>query len=195
MEPFETAIVTFCSICLLFGAIYLTARYFFGRKFQKFMEKINSVPLESLPDLASTYETYLKEKYKIALKDMPYREHVEYVATHFKTLDRGYKKYFPQGRDWLTIAAAADLGELIRTTCRADWSRPETGSAIPFLEITLPDGEKIACEIFAVFLLQAPYDDDMRLIQRECLETLNAKKAGIRWDTGDGGCCEPDKKG
>lgn len=163
------ALKTFLLLCLVFGLLYFGVAYMEKRRFEKLIRDISSVPSDAFPELSRKYELYLREQYNIELSDMSYEECIQYIATHFKILNLRYKKYFPEGKNWTIIAAAAKLGELIQSRYNAKWSKPNIGLPAPILHITIDNKKPWKCNIFGVLISQLGFDEDTNIIQDECL--------------------------
>ena len=170
MNQLVPVIKIFLLLCLIGGILFFVLKHIYVKKFNQLLIEISNVPLDSLPELSSTYEIYLREQYNVEINDLTYEERVRYIAAHYKNMHSNYKKYFPKGRNWVIIAAAANLGEQVRAKYTADWSMSDTEIPIPLLKITLSDKKNSYCEIFAAFYMQMCYDQDINYIQKECLD-------------------------
>lgn len=169
MGEWEYVIKIFLLLCLVYGVLYLVVGYIEKRRFEKLVSDISGVSLDSFPELSREYELYLREQYNIELSDMSYEECIQYIATHFKILNLRYKKYFPEGKNWTIIAAAAKLGELIQSRYNAQWSKSNTDPPAPILHIVRDNKKPLECNIFGALILQLGFDEDGNFIQNECL--------------------------
>lgn len=175
MNEYIPPIIIFVTLLFAYFVFMKVATYVSKTNYDKFLFEMGQVKLEKLAELASLYKMYVLKRYKVDIDALDYEEKIKYIATHHKILNLNYKKYFPKGKNWLVFAAAATVGEIIKTKYQAEWEKSETEISVPLLNVKTQDNKQIYCELFFAFATQMPYDEDLNVIQEECIERLKNK--------------------
>ncbi len=125
------------------------------KKQDSLVDGIAAVDPERFPELAATFNRYVRESFGVDLAPMEFADHVRYVGKNLSKLrKRATAAHFPGGETEFAAAVVADLGELVIAQYQAHWIRDTEAPHFPFVQIEFQDHYKTFCNPAGAVVMQ-----------------------------------------